>query len=67
MLVDMLQRITSGETQFTQGHSTTELRALLGLAVADQAASSSTRAKTPTRKSKPGTRNPVRDKVVGHG
>jgi hypothetical protein len=67
VLVDMLQRITSGETQFIQEHSTTELRTLLGLSVTDKAASSSTRPKTSTQKSRPGTRNPVRDKVVGHG
>jgi hypothetical protein len=67
VLVDMLQRITSGETQFIQEHSTTELRTLLGLSVTDKAASSSTRPKTSTPKSRPGTRNPVRDKVVGHG
>ncbi|MCC6615313.1 MAG: ATP-binding protein [Anaerolineae bacterium] len=67
VLVDMFQRITSGETQFVQEHSTTELRTLLGLAVTDKATSSSTRIQPATRKTRPGTRNPVRDKVVGHG
>jgi hypothetical protein len=67
VLVDMLQRITSGETQFVQGHSTTELRTLLGLEVTSKATSSAARPQALKRKSRPGTRNPARDKVVGHG
>lgn len=67
VLVDMLQRITSGETQFVQGHSTTELRTLLGLEVTSKATSSAARPQPLKRKSRPGTRNPARDKVVGHG
>ncbi|MBK9121530.1 MAG: ATP-binding protein [Chloroflexi bacterium] len=67
VLVDMLQRITSGETQFIQEHSTTELRTLLGLGQTSKTTVSASRPQPLKRKSRPGTRNPVRDKVVGHG
>ncbi len=67
VLVDMLQRITSGEAQFVQQHSTLELRTLLGLAPASSAKVPVPKSKPPERKSKPGTRSPVRDEVVRHG
>jgi type II secretory pathway predicted ATPase ExeA len=67
VLVDMLQRITSGEAQFVQQHSALELRTLLGLAPKDKSRASTTKPKPPERKTKPGTRSPVRDEVVSHG
>ena len=67
VLVDMLQRITSGEAQFVQQHSALELQTLLGLAPASSAKVPVPKSKPPERKSKPGTRSPVRDEVVSHG
>jgi hypothetical protein len=66
VLVDMLQRITSGEAQFMQQHSALELRTLLGVAPASRAKVPGPKSKSPERKSKPGTRSPVRDEVVRH-
>lgn len=66
VLVDMLGRITNGEAQFIQQHSTFELRTLLGLALVDGARMSTTVPKPPQRKSRPGIRNPVRDEVATH-
>lgn len=67
VLVDMLQRITSGEAQFVQQHSALELRTLLGLAPTNKLRIATTEPKPPERKSKPGIRRPVRDEVVSHG
>jgi len=66
VLVDMLGRITNGEAQFIQQHSAFELRTLLGLALVDGARMATTVPKPPQRKSRPGTRNPVRDEVATH-
>lgn len=66
VLVDMLQRITSGEAQFEQQHSPTELWTLLGLTPNARPKTSATQPKPPKRKTKPGTRRPVRDEVVSH-
>jgi hypothetical protein len=66
VLVDMLQRIRSGEAQFMQHHSTTELHTLLGFVPTDRSRTSPMKPKPPERKPKPGTRNPIRDEVVSH-
>jgi hypothetical protein len=67
VLVDMVHRMTLGETQFVKKHSQIELRTLLGLPDDDLSRPEvkSTVQKV-TRTNKPGIRNPVRDKVGGH-
>lgn len=66
VLVDMLQRIMSGEAQFEQQHSATELWTLLGLTPAERSKATTPPLKPPQRKAKPGTRRPMRDEVVHH-
>lgn len=67
VLVDMLQRVTSGESQFSQQHSFLELQTLLGLAAENSSKTSVPKPVSPQRKSKPGTRHPVRDEVAHRG
>jgi len=67
VLVDMLHRTTLGETQFTKKHSQIELRQLLGLPYDDiPEPETDTRSQIPFRRTKPGIRNPIRDKVGGY-
>jgi len=64
VLVDMLHTVVMGETQFEKKHSQIELRALLGLPYDDiEPQATTSKAVTGPRSQKPGTRNPIRDKV----
>ena len=64
VLVDMLHRMTLGETQFMKKHSQIELRMLLGLPYDDVPLSEAeTTHKTRQRPNRPGIRNPIRDRI----
>jgi hypothetical protein len=67
VLVDMLQRINTGEAQFEQQHSSQELLTLLGFPQKISVPASTSNARSRPRTRKPGTRNPVRDEVGIHG
>jgi energy-coupling factor transporter ATP-binding protein EcfA2 len=65
--VDMLHRMTMGETQFVKKHSQIELRVLLGLPYDDVPTPETDESSEPKRRNtKPGIRNPIRDKVGNH-
>jgi len=67
VLVDMLQRIITGEFQFEQQHSTPELLTLLRLTPANLVPVSPSKTRSSRQTRKPGTRNPVRDEVGIYG